>query len=223
MRPCVAVLCLLPLFAGAEEAASARAYQGPEGQRVEVVRLSPLSAGAGLVRIQRTGSPFDGLVLRCEVEDGRFTTRFHGGPWTVLRLSGNGGGLVFFPEVAEFRVTFTEDAVSAADLFAEHQRQRDDGRLAMFAKKEHPHLVRKYEAQALAETRKACPEVTAFTFDWATFTDEDMDTLDVWALCAPLVGACAPGVTQLTCRRGSVRALVRTGAKVTLTTAGAPR
>lgn len=189
-----------------------RVYAGPEGQRVEVAKL----ADGALVRFTKTGSPHDGLVVRCTPE---YATRFHGSEWTLLRLAATGKGTAWFPGVKEFPVAYLEDgAAQAADLLAEHERQRADGRLALFAKKEHPHLVRKYEAKAataLAELRKSCPAVTAFRFDWASFSDDDMDNHDVWALCASAV-RCTPGVSELVCRRGAKRLEVRSGAQLVL-------
>lgn len=189
-----------------------RVYAGPEGQRIEVAKL----ADGALVRFTKTGSPHDGLVFRCDAD---YRTRFHGADWTVLRLANTGKGNAWFPGVPEFRVAYLEDGAAQADAFlAEHERQRSDGRLAMFAKKEHPHLVKKYEAKAaaaLTELQRSCPAVTGLTFDWASFSDSDMDEHDVWALCAPVV-RCVPGVTQLSCRRGAKRLEVRAGTRLTL-------
>lgn len=185
-----------------------RLYAGPDGQLVEIAKLSPTAA---LVRVTKSGSPHDGLVLRCETDErsGRFTTRYHGGDWTVVALNGNGAGEAFVPEANKFRLKYIEaEHADPSVLLAEHAKQQQNGRLALFAKKDYPHLVKKYEAKAAA----ACPGV-AFSYDWASFTDDDMANVDVAALCVP--SSCPAAVTQMVCRRGSKKLQVREGARLT--------
>lgn len=218
MRALTALLSLASVLAHAEaiQVASLKTYNGTDGQLVDVARLAPLSNNAGLVRIRQSGSPYDGLVLRCEVDErSRFTTRFHGAPWTVVQLS-DGKGRVYFPEVKEFSVTFSVDAIAkAVELIAEHEKQRIDGRLAMFAKKDFPHLTKKYEAKAAEALKKSCPGMSRFVFEWSSFSDADMENLDIWALCKPLVSSCKG--TILVCRRGSPAGVTQEGTTVTLT------
>ncbi|MBS1153838.1 MAG: hypothetical protein H6Q89_5536 [Myxococcaceae bacterium] len=231
MKPVVTLLSLASILAHAQalEVATVKAFQGTEGQSVVLALLKPVKQGQALLRIQGTGSPFDGLVLAGQFEErsGRFSTRFHGGPWNALQVA-DGSGRAWFPEVKDFGVKFSDELtarVTAAELLAEHQRQLAAGDLAMFAKKEHPHLTKKYEgkaAAAMAGLGKACPRT--FAFVWSSFSDDEMDNLDIWALCEPLVVAvrqkceAAKGSARLVCRMGPKLELARGGDAITFTT-----
>ena len=226
--------CLLSVVAFAQpfEAASLKSYQGPEGQRVEVLLLKPLKDQRAFVRVTGANSPVDGLVLPAKSTDAgpqrtrAFTTRLRGADWEVLRLD-EGRGEVFAPEVKSFPVKFVEGKADAAELITTHQAQWKSGELAMAAKKEFPFLVTKYEAKATAATLalgKSCRARLSFTFAWATFSDADMSDLDAWSLCQPLVNALSKqcsavqGVTKLVCRRGAELGFERTADTVTFTT-----
>lgn len=216
--------------AAALELSTTKVWKGSEGQLVEVGTLVPASQGA-LVRVRQSGSPHDGLVLRCTIEDrGRdraFVTRYHGSTYELLRV-GEGAGRANFPEVKDFAVKFLEDASGkGAELVAEHEKQLASGALAMFEKKAFPYLVTKYEAKAAAanaELNKACGGAAHFSYEWSSFPDEAMENLDVWAACQPLVtqarAKCATvkGVDKLVCRMGPSLGLSRTSGAITFTT-----
>jgi hypothetical protein len=217
-------------FAQVLEADSVKRYSGPDGQLVEVVRLKPLSAQKALIRITGASSPADGLVLPVELNGPSYTARIRGSDWNLLRLE-DGSGTVYAPDTKEFRVKYTAGKSDAAELISAHQAQRTSGAIALLAKKEFPFLVKKYEgkaATAVAELNRTCGATLAFTFTWATFSDDDMSNLDVWSLCAPIVTAlkntCAvtKGVTTLACQRGAKAAIERSPERITFTTAAQP-
>lgn len=233
---CVAALALgVHAWAGAPPAvATARAYKGPEGQRVELVTLQPPSAGRALVRFAGTGSPHDGLVLDATVRDEArsvrsVVTRFRGGDYVLLRLEA-GTGRANFPEVSPFPVRYDEADAGQPDasaLFAAQEPQRASGALALFAKREFPHLTAKYDAKAaaaLAKLNERCGSKATFAFRWADFTDEDMEEHDVFALCQPLFPtlesrcAVAKGHATLVCARGDALRLTRDAGTLVFTT-----
>lgn len=222
-------LALLLLLAQSPQAALARGYRGPEGQRVEVVTLLPLAEHRALVRISGAGSPADGLVLEALVTESSrgvrtHTARVRGADWVVLRLE-EGRGEANAPDTAAFTVKFDEAAkVEPAPLIELHLAQRERGELALLAKKPFPHLVQKYEAAASAAVAKTCDGRLGFTFAWATFSDEVMAEVDAWKACEGLVvalrGRCGAtkGLTRLVCRMGAQPALERAGDTLTFTT-----
>jgi hypothetical protein len=195
---------------------------------LELAMLEPVRDRQALVRIVAANSELDGLVLRGVLDArGAFVTRIHGADWTLLRLT-EGRGSVTAPG-AEFTVTFaaSEPASPGDDLRAAHERQLASGALALLAKKPFPFLVRKYEAKAattLAGLNAACGTHASFAFDWATFADDDMAELDVWALCEPLLAVAqsrckaVAGIVTLTCRRGATFDLARGADQLTFTT-----
>jgi hypothetical protein len=225
-------LAAVPANAQGLEVASAKSYKGTEGQYVDVLTLKPVAQNSALVRVRSSGSPFDGLVLPCSIEprdrnERGFVTRFHGGALGLLRL-GDGAGRVYFPEVRDFAVKFDEAATAKlepAKVLAAHQQQRAAGELAMFEKREYPNLVAKYEAKAAAATdelNRACGTSARFSFRWSSFTDADMDDVDGWSACQPLLTllksrcAAAKGLSKLVCQMGPKLELTR-GADGTLT------
>jgi len=213
------VLPMLLLTLAALEPASLKVFKGTEGQRVDVLAVKPVAEGRALIRVRASGSPFDGLVLEGKSKDGRVAVTYRGSEWTVLNTT-DGRGRAFFPEVKEFTVKFDEEATGQVDpaaLIADHAKQKASGELAMFAKKAYPHLTRKYEAKASAAF--TCPGST-FRFDWASFTDDDMDNLDAYALCEPLAKAkCARlKASKVVCRMGPAFAVTRADDTLTFTT-----
>ncbi len=217
------------------EAASVKAYKGPEGQLVEVVLLKPIKDQRALVRVSGADSPADGLVVPASIAEGGanrergFTARIHGADWTLLRL-GEGQGSVYAPDVKEFAVKFDEAATAkanAADLISKHQEQWASGAITLLAKKEFPNLLKKYQAKAVLanqELGKACGLRLDFGFAWETFSDADMENLDVWSLCQPLVtvlrtrcGA-LKDVRKMVCKRGPAFAFDRKDETLTFTT-----
>lgn len=228
----VGVACLTAT-PGPLEVATVKAFKGTEGQSVEVAMLKPIAQGAALLRVRRSGSSFDGLVLRCAVEDrgrGRgFTTRFHGASYELLRLD-EGTGRVYFPEVKDFAVNFDEDGSGksqGSELVSEHEKQLASGAISLFEKKDFPHLVTKYEAKAAAATAelgKACGAAPSFTFQWSSFSDEAMENIDAWAVCQPLLAQARAkcgtlkGVGKLVCRIGPKLELTRADDTLTFTT-----
>jgi len=223
-------ITLLSANADALELSTTKIWKGSEGQLIEVGSLVPTGQGA-LVRVRQSGSPHDGLVLRCTIEDrGRdraFITRFHGERYELLRI-GDGAGRAFFPEAKDFTVKFQEDASGkSVELVAEHEKQLASGAIAMFEKKAFPHLVTKYEAKAAAaaiELNKACGGAAKFSYEWSSFPDDVMENVDAWAACQPLLSqarARCPalkGVDKLVCRMGPSLALSRTTGAITFTT-----
>ena len=234
MKIFATLACLASLLAHADQlqAASLKVFKGTEGQRVDLVRLAPAGDGISLMRVRVSGSPFDGLVLRCEVDDttGKIRGRFHGALVTLAQIA-DGSGTVFFPEGAQFTVTFSEADTAKAvarEVTGQHLKQLADGRLASFAKKQYPHLTQKYEAkamEALINLKKACPKVSSFTFDWSSFSDEDMDNFDVWNICQAVVPHTAKecskslrSVSKIVCRMGTEPSVDSQGSTLTFTT-----
>lgn len=230
MTATLAVLCLVSSAAAAPlEVATVKVYLGPDGQALDVARLKPVKDKRALVRLRAANSDIDGLVLAGTVtEQGDFVTRIHGADWALVRLS-DGRAAVSAPGIKPFDAQYKDIAKDGLgeELALAHATQTESGQLVLLAKKEFPHLVRKYEAQAntaLVSLNKTCGTTLSFAFRWATFSDDDLAERDVWSLCEPLLNAALKhcralgGLSQLTCQRGEALDLSRTGSALTFTT-----
>ena len=216
-----------------DDAPEIKVFVGKEGQRVELVTGGVMGAAAALVRLRGSGSAFDGAVIRCVVErrhNGRtLVTRHHGAGWELLQL-GDGDGRVYASGGEPFAIKYDEAqsrAASAADVITERDKQVASGEVALFEKKEYPHLVKKYENKATAASAilgKSCKGAPHLRFQWSSFSDEDMDNVDVWAACQPMVTAlqsqCGAlrGVTELVCRMGGSLEVTRSADRMVFTT-----
>jgi hypothetical protein len=188
-----AVLCGAVAEAADGTSDIVRSYRGQDGQQVHVVLLSADRRGAALVQVLKSTSTVDGLVLDATLStDGtRFETRLEGSPWTVLQVK-DGKGEAFVPQVKSFAVTFDEKAIASIDskaLLTLQASQRESGALTLAAKKPFPFLTKKYEAKAAAawgEVQKRCKTNASFRYEWASFSDDDMENVDVFKVCAPI-------------------------------------
>ncbi len=218
-------------LAMAEPGAALRSYKGGDGQRVELALLTPLKDNRALLRILNAASPIDGLVLDAKVvaQGTRFEVRLRGADWILLQAD-NGKGTVYPPDVKEFQVKFDESPTEPVDekkMLELQSAQRARGELAMAAKKPFPFLVKKYEtkaAAALSELQRRCKSTASFAFEWATFSDSDMESVDAFAVCQPLFAvlgsrcSLAATVKKLSCAMGASMGLEREAEQIRFVT-----
>jgi hypothetical protein len=214
-----------------------KVYRGGDGQRVEVVTLASGRKGAGpgaLVRVSGSGSERDGLVFRGALTDEgrevRFTTRYGGADWVLLR-NRDGDAQVFMPGRREpFRAKYDDAATTSGDkdaVLKAHQAQLADDSLALAEKTAWPNLVAKYEkkaGEAAGALSKRCGATATVTLRWATFDDETMANVDAWKLCAPAVEALEAGCAAvkanpaIVCQLGAQAAVEQRAGTLRLTT-----
>jgi hypothetical protein len=197
------------------KAASVAVYAGAEGQRVEVVRLSPLEARLAVVRISGSGSEHDGLALPCEMRSTfrgiECITRYRGNEWTLLMLTDDEGVNARLPD-RRFDVNRDVGASRAArpaEVLAAAKEQSQSGRLAAFQSSVSADLsaaVDKLVSAVVKARARRCGKAVEFVIESGTFTEDPH--YDPYSACKPLLnkveGSCEwpKAATRVRCRAG---------------------
>ena len=216
-----------------------RVYQGPDGQRVEIVSLSPSGSGHALLRLTGTDGKYEGLVVHCDVESssrGVSYVTVHAGERFGLARQAEGRLEVTLPASVSFSAKFSQTASHDADAAAvvkAYDVARAAGASQAFARKPWPFLEAKYEklaTTALAGASKACGVAATFQYAWWSFDEATLASDNPWTLCEPLVTAVAKHcdvlrvTPRLVCQQGSALGLERNDAELHFTmTAAAKR
>lgn len=216
-----------------------KVYRGKDGQRVEVVTLASQQPGKGaspnaLVRVTGSGSERDGLVFRGTTSPAQrgtsFTMKYGGKDWELCR-NDDGDVEVWMPGLQQsFHAKYDDAATTAGDkagVVKAHQTQLSDDSIALAEKTEWPNLVARYSkkaAEASAALSKSCGAAVTVDLRFATFDDDTMANLDVWKLCAPMVGAleskCAAvkARPKVVCQLGAAPAVEKLDGTLRITT-----
>jgi hypothetical protein len=208
---------------------SAKAYLGPDGERVEVVVLAPRKDARAYVRISGAQWDFNGLALPCTVRTTRNLTEYiarrSGADWTLLRIE-EGTGTLHLPLGRTVNVAL-DDVATGSVVPDKVIAASDPKRVAAFSRKEWPYLEKKYDAQAQTAAAKlngACGRPVSLVLDWYSFDDEAMGEHDIWRACEPIAArlsrscALAQGLSEVHCRGGSTYGLAREDAALVFTT-----
>lgn len=183
-----------------------KVYKGPEGFKLTLVRLMPLTEGTALIKFTGIEHPLDGQVLLYSVDERdtkatSYSTWYRGARWFPLRRDQRrwgGTGYRFTPSGTKWVSLYysKKDSKKAdgAALLSEYRKQLKSGKVAkhqgLKAKVRHK-LVRR-ELSAMAGYYKGdCmfkPEVEVV---WSTVKDEQRYLTDVTMACSRVIQAMA--------------------------------
>jgi hypothetical protein len=223
---------------------SARAYRGPDGVRVQVLRLDGPEPQA-LVRVQNSDTDLDGKILLYEVDESDARTEYRtqrgGRDYTALRVESAYGGrsvVLYLPgRGGELSLAFDEadtQALDAPALVAVHEKQAGDGTLGKYQGFDRAAEMKDHEAslaQAAQAMNAACGGRAEASIDWSGIDDALMKEYSVGSYCStPLEAmqdlcaspsakqAIASGVSRVRCRFGGALELALDAGEMRWTT-----
>lgn len=168
-----------------------KVFTGPEGEEVALVPLTPRESNKFLVRIQGTGTEFDGLVLPHESTDSgkSYSTERHGRGYTTLLMRGQRNELYVTGRRDGTPIKYDEarsQKLKAEDLYAQYQKQEKDGSLAKLMAFDRKGEMARHDS-AYAEQLKAlntsCGAQVAGTIDWSTVSEELLKVYSISGYC----------------------------------------
>jgi hypothetical protein len=196
----LAALGTSPAWAAAPVEAG-KVFSGPEGEEVALVPLTPREDKKFLLRVQGTGSEFDGKVLPHEAYDlssggtvrMNYTTERQGRSYATLVVRGSSHELFVPGRGGGIPVKYDEartQKLKAEDLYAQHQKQQKDGTLAKLMafdrKAEQAHHDTAY-AEQLKALNASCGTAVAGSIDWSSIPEALLKTHSISGFCeAPL-------------------------------------
>ncbi len=176
-----------------------KVFSGPEGEEVALVPLTPREDKKFLVRVQGTGSEFDGKVLPHEAYDlssggtvrMNYTTERQGRSYATLVMRGSSYELFVPGRSGGIHVKYDEartQKLKAEDVYAQHQKQQKDGTLAKLMafdrKAEQAHHDSAY-AEQLKGLNTSCGTAVAGSIDWSSIPEELLKTHSISSFCEP--------------------------------------
>ena len=203
----------------APQIASAKAYTGPNGIRVQVLRLEQAESQA-LVRVLGSDTDLDDKVLLYDVSESGsrvdYSTKRGGRDFTALRIESSYGSMsvvLWLPEgKGELALGYDElatQALDAAEVVRLHEKQASDGTLGRYQTFDRSAEMKSND-QALAETATAlsgaCGAAVAASIDWKGIDDALLKEHAVGSYCGTpleaLKSLCAsPSAKKVVARR----------------------
>jgi hypothetical protein len=173
-----------------------KVFTGPEGEEVALVPLTPREDKKFLVRVQGTGTEFDGMVLPHESHEGgsatrqvNYYTQRGGRDFTTLLMHGSSYKLYVPGKRDGIPVKYDEarsQKLKAEDVWAQHQKQEKDGSLAKLMAFNRKGEMARHDG-AYAEQLKAlstsCGASVAGTIDWSTISEELLKGYSISSFC----------------------------------------
>lgn len=192
----VAALGAAPTWAQAS-VEPGKVFTGPEGEEVVLV---PLTTGEGkrfLVRVQGTGTEFDGLVLPHEENDWssrgsvriNYVTQRRGRDFATLVVRDASRELYVPGRRKAIPVKFDEarsQKLKAADLHAQYQKQTKDGSLAKLMAFDRAAEVADQDrafSEELKSLNASCGTAVAASIDWSTIDDALLKSHSISSYC----------------------------------------
>lgn len=199
MRFIVAVVVAWSVLSAASAQAAApveagKVFTGPEGEEVALVPLTPRSAGKFLVRVQGTGTEFDGMVLPHDSHDsGRaqvnYSTQRQGRGYATLLMRNSRYELYVPGRRDGIPVKYDEarsQKLKAEDVYAQYQKQQKDGSLAKLMAFDRKGETARHDS-AYAEQLKAlntsCGASVTGAIDWSTISEELLKDYSISSFC----------------------------------------
>ncbi|MBJ6762442.1 hypothetical protein JGU66_16855 [Myxococcaceae bacterium JPH2] len=197
----LATLGAVPALAGAPVEAG-KVYVGSEGAAVTVVPLTPREGKKYLVRVEGTGSEFDGLVLPATVNDWsssssvrmNYVTQYHGRDYAVVVVSGSSTEL-YVPGRRSNGIGVRYDAkrtesLKSDDVYSQFQKLEKAGTLAKLMAFDRKAEMTRHDgeyAEKLKAMNASCGTQVAGTLDWSSVSDDLIKEYSISGFCeAPL-------------------------------------
>ena len=211
---------------------SAKVYLGPDGLRVDVIRLQTPDRSDYLVRILGTRSEIDGLVLACRFEsvgkeEAVLATRLHGENYNLIRKRVD-RQYMYLPEHPNNVTRITYDRALSASLdphqmITAHLQMRLDESLAAVSRFDRAGEIAKQEQQFAAHLEacnQKCQMAITGRIEFDTFSDDAIKSSSLAGYCGMLSDAlwtacksqraCSiikDKVKRITCRYGTESSL----------------
>ncbi len=202
MRIILAMVVTLAALGAAPARAAApveagKAFSGPEGEEVALVPLTPREDKKFLVRVQGTGTEFDGKVLPHTAYDSSsggtvrvtYSTERQGRDYATLVVRGSSYELYVPDRRNGIPLKYDEartQKLKAEDVYAQYQKQEKDGTLAKLMafdrKAEQAHHDSAYAAQ-LQALNTSCGTAVAGSIDWSSVSEELLKGYSISSYC----------------------------------------
>jgi hypothetical protein len=242
-----AVLSIRSALADQWTVAKGKVYKGPEGEKVEIVPVEPVSDNKVLVRFSGTGSELDDVVLLHEVHEwgknADVKTMLHGRSYvTITARSGwwsSKSYELYHPKNRDgVHIAFDEKETKALDgnkVLERFQELKSSGaldKIQAFNRAKEMEAQDKYLAKEVDATNKACASSIAMSIEWQGVTDEMIKEISIHGYCSAVLeaarGICSDETAkkavnqkmkQIVCAFGPKLGLSKDGSKVVFTTA----
>lgn len=173
-----------------------KVFIGPEGEEVALVPLTPRESKKFLVRVQGTGTEFDGMVLPHEANESgsatpqvNYYTQRHGRAFTTLLMRGSRYQLYAPGKRDGIPVKYDEartQKLKAEDVYSQHQKQQKDGSLAKLMAFDRKGEMAGHDgeyAEQLQALNASCGASVAGTIDWSTISEELLKGYSIASFC----------------------------------------
>jgi hypothetical protein len=174
-----------------------KVYSGPDGEEVALIPLTPREGKKFLVRVQGTGSDFDGKVLPHETNDWSSSTQVRisyytqrgGRDYSTLVVRGSSYELYVPGRRDGIPVKYDEartQKLKPEDVYAQYQKQDKDGTLAKLMAFDRKGEMARHDSELAGQLKAlnaSCGATVAAAIDWSTVSDELLKGYSISSFC----------------------------------------
>ena len=189
MRSFFISILLILSFGYAQYADFGNVYEGDRGVTVTV--LPSEDGESALVRLERTGTPLDGLVLSAayDAESEQVTLPYKGRDWALVYSDGFGGLTLRVPGQAEETFVYYDEEASeslnVAEFVRDAERDRADAdAVTAFSRDAEEAQVMTNLESPLSSVAEACGYEPNVSIDWETISDEALANTSIYSFAA---------------------------------------
>ena len=189
MRTILSLTLLALTYGFAQYASYGSVYEGGEG--VSVTLLPSEDGESALVRLERTGSPLDGLVLSADydAETEQVTLDYRGRGWPLVSDDGYGGRVLRVPGQREEVLLYYDDEASeglnVAELIRDAERDQADAEAATaFDRIDEEAQVLANLEPSLEGVTEACGYQPAVNIAWDAISDDALANTSIYSFAS---------------------------------------